>query len=223
MRPDEPTLRYALRLDPADADWTEDSLLETAYKRNPRLKEMRAEVVQAIALYQLARKSNVPDYSWGIGASVGPAGPAVTPSFGVTLPIWRDKIAAEIAQGQAGVGSAQARLSAEEIDLAVRFAETAYAWRETNRAVDLYGMQLLPKARSALDAARGGYVGGLSSFADLLDAEKSLLEYHVSYAEAVGQREMVLAEMSLVILGRWPENVEKMLPEQPSGPPGDRK
>ena len=142
--------------------------------------------------------------------------PAVMPSFGTTLPVWRDKIAAEIAGAHSGVSAAKARLSSEELDLVVRFAETAYAWREASRNVELYDNQLIPKARASVDAARGGYVSGMSGFMDVLDAERTLLEYHMSEAEAAGQREMTLAEMSLVILGRWPENVQPVLPENPS-------
>jgi len=59
-------------------------------------------------------------------------------------------------------------------------------------------------------------VAGTSGFIDLLDTERTLLEYHMNRAEAAGQRELVLAEMSLVILGRWPENVQPLLPETPS-------
>ncbi len=147
------------------------------------------------------------------------AGERSSPSLGITLPIWRDKIAAEIARGGGNLAAAKARLSAEELDLAVRFAETAYAWREANRNADLYGKQLLPKARAALEAARAGYVAGAANFADLLEAERTLLEYHMNYAEAAGQREMVLAEMSLVILGRWPRTCPACCPTPPE-PPG---
>ena len=210
--------KLVLRLEPTPPNFTEQSLLETAFARNPRLKEMRAEVLQALALFQLARKNTVPDYSFGVGVRGGGMSPvAVMPSVGITLPIWRDKIAAEIAKGQGGLNATKARLSAEELDLTVRFAETAYAWRETDRAVALYGERLLPKATDALAAARAGYEAGVSSFVDLQDAERMLLEYHLSHAEAVGQREMILAEMSLIILGRWPENVAAVLPEPVPG------
>jgi outer membrane protein, heavy metal efflux system len=213
LEPRQSLPQFALRLEPTPPDFTERSLLETAFARNPRLKEMRAEVLQALALFQLARKNTVPDYSFGVGATGGMSPVAVTPSVGITLPIWRDKIAAEVAASQGGLSAAQARLSAEELDLAVRFAETAYAWRESNRAASLYGERLLPKAIDALAAARAGYAAGASSFVDLQDAERMLLEFHLNHAEAIGQREMVLAEMSLIILGRWPENVTAVLPE----------
>jgi outer membrane protein TolC len=224
--PEQPLPAFALRLEPLPADFTEQSLLETAFARNPRLGEMRSEVQQAMALFQLARKNTVPDYSFGLGVSGGMSPVAVSPSFGITLPIWRDKIAAEIAASQGRLSAAKARLSAEELDLAVRFAETAYAWREADRAVNLYSRRLLPKAREALDASRAGYAAGVVNlgFLDLQDAARTLLEYHLNQAEAVGQREMVLAEMSLIILGRWPQDVAALLPEQPAArkSPGEK-
>ena len=224
--PEQPLPKFALRLEPLPADFTEQSLLETAFARNPRLGEMRSEVQQAMALFQLARKNTVPDYSFGLGVSGGMAPVAVSPSFGITLPIWRDKIAAEIAASQGRLSAAKARLCAEELDLAVRFAETAYAWREADRAVNLYSRRLLPKAREALDASRAGYAAGVVNlgFLDLQDAARTLLEYHLNQAEAVGQREMVLAEMSLIILGRWPQDVAALLPEQPAArkSPGEK-
>jgi outer membrane protein TolC len=216
LSPGQPLPKITPQLDPASAGLTEDMLLETAYQRNPRLKAMRGEVQQAVALFQLSEKSTVPDYSWGIGVSGPPV--MVSPSFGITLPVWRDKIAAEIARGSTGVGAAQARLSAEELDLAVRFAETAYAWREADRNCTLYGTQLVPKAQGALDSARAGYAGGLTGFADLLMAEGQLHQYHMDYATAQGQRELALAEMSLAILGRWPQGVGPLLPENPESP-----
>ena len=78
----------------------------------------------------------------------------------------------------------------------------------------LYNTTLLAKATASLDSARADYVGALSGFAEILDAERTLLEYHVAHAEAVGQREMVLAEMSLVILGRWPAEAPPLVTEQ---------
>jgi outer membrane protein TolC len=216
-----PLPTFAPRLTAEPADFTEQSLLETAFAHNPGLKAMRGEVVQAMALYQLAQKNTVPDYSFGIGLTALTTPVPVSPSFGVTLPIWRDKIAAEVAGGRSGLAAAEARLSAEQLDLAVRFAEAAYAWREADRMVALHGVQLLPKAKAALESARAGYAGGVTNFSDLLDAQREVLEHHMLHAEALGQRELVLAEMSLVILARWPENVTAVLAEPPADSAGD--
>lgn len=217
MRPDETLPDFAVRLEPTPADFTEQSLLETAFERNPRLKRMRAEVAQAMSLYHLAQKANVPDYSFGVGANLEASPVPLMPSFGVTLPIWRDRIRAEISQGRAGVEAAEAKLSAEELELAIQFAETAFSWRESDRNVRLYDDRLIPKAQAALDSARAGYTGGITGFLDLLEAEKTLLDYQLNLAAAEGRRELVLAEMSLIILGRWPEGAPSLLePQQPS-------
>jgi len=214
--PKEAMPELAFRLDDNQQEFTEQSLLDVAYARNPRLKEMRSEVQQAIALYQLAQKSTVPDYSFGLGVNVKASPAPLMPMAGITLPMWRDKIAAEIARDRAGVQAAKAKLSKEELDLAVRFAETAFTWREADRNVKLYGKRLIPKAEASVDCARAGYVVGISGFLDLLEAEKTLLDYRLDHAEAAGRREIALAEMSLMILGRWPENVAAILP--PSAP-----
>ncbi|MBI5116899.1 TolC family protein [Candidatus Poribacteria bacterium] len=217
IRPETSLPAFALKLEPTPPDFTEESLQEIAFARNPRLKEMRAEVLQAVALYHLAEKSKVPDFAFGLEADVKGSPVPFMPSFGITLPIWRDKIAAEIARGSAGIGSAKANLTAEELDIAVMFAETAYGWREADRNAKLYGDRLIPKARASLDSARAGYTSGVTGFIDVLDTERMLLEYYMNNAMAMGEREIMLAEMSLVILGRWPQGVEELLgPQQPS-------
>jgi outer membrane protein TolC len=220
LGPEAPLADPAPRLEPGTGELTEGALLEAAFERNPRLKQMRSEVQRAQALYGLARKGNVPDFSWGLETDVKAVRWPIMPSLGVTLPVWRRRIAAEIARESAGVGAARARLSAEELDLAVRFAETTFAWREANRSVALYGGQLLPKAKAARDSARAGYAAGLSSFLDLLEAERTLLDDRIEYAVAQGRREIALAETSLMILGLWPEDVQQILPPQgaPTGP-----
>ena len=68
----------------------------------------------------------------------------------MTLPIWRDKIAAEIAQAKANELAAKSRLKAAQIDLAVNFAEKSFAYRETSRNLALIENELIPKARQSL-------------------------------------------------------------------------
>jgi outer membrane protein TolC len=216
LQPDQALPDLSVKLEPTPADLTEESLLAIAFERNPRLKEVRGEVMQAVALFGLARKSTVPDFSFGVSTDVKASPEPWMPMAGVTLPIWRDKIAAEIAQGRAGVGAARARLSAEELDLAVRFAETAFNWREADRNAKLYGDALLPKGQGSLESARAGYAAGNASFLDVLEAERDLLDIHENEAVAVGQREIALSELSLMVLGVWPEGVPGVLAPQPA-------
>jgi outer membrane protein TolC len=200
---------------------TSDKLFATALARNPRLKAMEAEVRRADASIRLAFKSRVPDFSLGIEADVKASPVFVTPQIGITLPIWRDKIAAQIAGAQAGKRAAEARLSSEQITLAVEFAEKTYMFRESSRTLELLTQRLLPKARQSLEVAQSGYVSGKVDFLNLLDAERMLLGFQLSEVEARVQRELALTELSLLILGTPPAGAPVLPPN--SIPAKERK
>jgi outer membrane protein TolC len=122
----------------------------------------------------------------------------------MSLPIWRDKIAAQIAEAQANKRSVEARLSAEQIVLAVGFAEKSYLYREATRNLALLNEQLLPKARQSLEVARSGYLAGQIDFFNLTDSERTLLGFELDRVEASAQREITLAELSLIVQGMSP-------------------
>jgi len=195
------------RFESTSLDLTADKLFETALAQNNRLKAMEADVRAAEASITLARKSRLPDFTLGLMVDVKssptlyrfPGGPGT-----VSLPIWRDKIAAQIAEAQANKRSAQAQLSSEQIALAVDFAEKSFLYREATRSLTLLDEQLVPKAHQSLEVARSGYVAGQSDFFNLSDAERTLLGFKLDRVEATAQREVVLAEMSLIIQGMTP-------------------
>lgn len=193
-------------------DLTSDQLFATALARNPRLKAMEAEVRRADASIRLAYKARVPDFSVGVEADVKASPIFVTPQLGVTLPIWRDKIATQIAEAQAGKRASEARLSAEQIALAVEFAEKSFMFREATRNLELLTERLLLKARQSLEVAQSGYVSGKVDFLNLLDAERTLLGFQLSEVETRVQRELALAELSLLILGVPPAGAPVLPP-----------
>jgi outer membrane protein TolC len=193
-------------------DLSFDQLFASALARNPRLKAMEAEVRRADASLRLAYKARVPDFNVGVEVDAKASPVFVTPQLGVTLPIWRDKIAAEIAGAQAGQRAAQARLSAEQIALAVEFAEKSFMFRESSRNLALLQERLLPKARQSVEVARAAYVSGQLDFLNLIDAQRTLLGFQLSEVEARTQRELALAELSLLILGRPPTGAPVLNP-----------
>jgi outer membrane protein TolC len=188
-------------------DMTSDLLFATALAQNQRLRALEAEVRAAEASIILARKGRLPDFSLGFMVDVKmnptlyrlPGGPGT-----VSLPIWRDKIAAQIAEAQANKHSAEARLSAEQIALAVDFAEKSFLYREASRNLVLLREQLLPKANQSLEVAQSGYLSGQLDFLNVTDAERTLLDFKLNQVEASTQREVVLAELSLIIQGMSP-------------------
>ena len=95
-QPDPPTpAHFEMSRENPDAD----ELLRVAFERNPQLKAMEADVRAAEAGIAVAYKERVPDFNAGLIADVN-APPFYWPQAGMTLPIWRDKLAAEVAQAK---------------------------------------------------------------------------------------------------------------------------
>ncbi len=203
---EQPNPPQPARFEATTLDLTPEQILDTAFARNPQLKAMEAEVRQAQASLDLSRKSKLPDLTIGSSVDVKSSPWLYWPQATVTLPVWRDKTAAQIAAAQAGKRAAQARLTAGQINLTVEFAEKSYAYREVNRSLDLLREQLIPKAQRSLEIARSADLSGKSDFFNLLDAERSLLEFRLAEIDARTQRELVLSELSLLIAGVPPAN-----------------
>jgi cobalt-zinc-cadmium efflux system outer membrane protein len=210
-QPDPPV---PARFEATTLDLPAEQILDIAFARNPELKALEAEVRRAQASLDLAYKARVPDFSLGLMADVKTAPVLYRPQASVTLPIWRDKIAAEIAAAQAGKRAAQARLTAEQIQLTVDFAEKSFDYRETTRNLALLRGQLVPKAQRSLEIARSAYLSGKTEFFNLIDAERTLLEFRLSEIEARTRRELTLSELSLLIAGVPPANAP-LLPAEP--------
>ena len=207
MKPQEPPPPVPARFESTPLALAADQLLDTALTRNHRLEALAAEVCAAEAALILAQKGRLPDFSLGFMADARTA-PTLYRFPGspgsVSLPIWRDKIAAQLAEAQANKRSAQARLSAEQIALAVAVAERCYHYREATRALALLHEQLLPKARRSLEVARAAYLAGQIDFLNLTDAQRALLAFELDQVAAAAQRETALAELSLIAQGMSP-------------------
>lgn len=201
-----------IAFEPASQPPTADEILARAATHNPQLGQMEAEVRRAEGMLDLARLSRVPDFSVGVMADVKASPVMWRPTASMTLPIWRDKIAAMIAAAQAEKQAAEARLTAEQIGVAAELASMLYMYRESARNVELYGTTLLPKARQSLDAARSGYAVGRATFLDVIDAQRQLLVFDLSLIEARTQQELTLTSISLLITGTPPQNAP-LLPD----------
>ena len=208
---DQPAPPLPVRFEATTLDLSLEQILDIAFARNPQLKAMEAEVRQAQASLELSRKSKLPDVTIGSSVDVKANPGLYWPQATVTLPVWRDKTAAQIAAAQAGKRAAQARLTAGQISLTVEFAEKSYAYREVNRNLDLLREQLIPKAQQSLEIARSAYLSGKTDFFNLLEAERSLLEFRLSEIDARTQRELTLSELSLLIAGVPPANAPLFL------------
>jgi cobalt-zinc-cadmium efflux system outer membrane protein len=190
--------------EPSIGELGDEELFSAVLTRNPGLRAMVADVRRAESRLALARKSSVPDFSLGVEVDLDANPTMVRPSAGMTLPIWRDKIAAEIAGAEASKRASEARLTSEEVQLAADLAATLFMYREAVRNDALLSDKLVPKASQSLEVARAGYANGRAGFLDVIDAQRSLLEFELAGIDARTQRELALASLSLTIVGIEP-------------------
>jgi outer membrane protein TolC len=122
----------------------------------------------------------------------------------VSIPLWRDKLAAVVAEAQANKRAGEARLTDRQIALVVEVAERAFVYRQTTRNLSLLQRVLLPKQRQSLEAARSAYLAAQVDFLNLAEAEQTLLRFNLDEVEARTQRELSLAELSLIMQGMPP-------------------
>ncbi len=195
---------------PAQAEFSPITLddqqrLAAALKQNPQLKALEADIRAADASIRVAQKDQLPDFSAGGRVDVN-ANPILwNPQISMTLPIWRDKLAAELAAAHAGKRAAEARLSAGQIRLVVDFAEQTYLIRAANRKLDLLRERLLPRARQSLEVARAAYQSGQVDFLNVIDAEQTLLNFQLDEIAAQIQREVARAQLVLLVAGVPPD------------------
>ena len=208
------------KFEPTVMDISSDKLYAIAMERNPQLKSMEAEVRAADEGISLAQKSRLPDFTIGIEADVKAAPVLWRPRFDITLPIWLDKIAAEIDAAQAKKQASSARFTSEQIQLAVEFADKSYMYREASRNLKLLSGGLIAKAKLSLEVAQAAYSSGKTDFINLIEAERTYLEFQLAEVEARLQCELALSELSLII-GEKPEKAP--IPNKPVKEGADTK
>ena len=175
--------------------------LEAALQRNPGLRAMQADIRRADVELAMTRKAKIPDFTAGLEADLKMAPILFRPQAGMTLPVWRERIASDISAAESAKKSAEAKLAAERIALAAEFAEKRFMVREAERNLELLSKQLIPLTERALEAAKSGYAAGTGDFLMLLDTQRTLLGFRLRQEDARLQRELSLAALALVLGG----------------------
>lgn len=120
-------------------------------------------------------------------------------SLSMNLPIWHDKYAAGEREAHARKLIAASDRRQREHDLGARAKRALYEYRDSERKISLYRDTLIPKAKESIESTETAFRAGESSFLDLVDAERSLLEFELSYERALANRSSRLAELDKLV------------------------
>ena len=190
----------------ADSD---DSILLLLPQANPELKRMAHEIEQQRHTIALAKKDYYPSITLGVdyidtaesrmrGLSRSGRDP-IAAVFSINLPIWYPKYNARVREAKARHRSAAKAKVELENNLASRTTMVLYRLRDAERKIGLYRDALLPKAHQALKVTETSFRHETATFLDLVDAQRTLLDFQLSYERALADHAQRMAELEMLI------------------------
>ena len=207
-QPDAP-LPWPKTIKNQEVSVTDMELLVWLEQTNPQVRALSFEVDRRKHEIELAKKEYFPDLTLGLdyidtANSTGGRRPSddgkdpIIGSVSMNLPIWRDRIAAGVREARHRHLAAirQKTQTTNSLNTALKLA--AYRFRDANRKISLYRDTLLPKAKESLEATDASFRTGKASFTDLIDAERILLEFALSYERALADKAQRLAELEML-------------------------
>jgi outer membrane protein TolC len=178
---------------------TADELWQRAQTVNPELGKMRAMVEMTVAGVEVARKAGRPGFTLGAMADLKADPLMVRPTATLTLPIWREKIAATIAAAEARREAAIARVDAEQLNLAAELAQMLYMVRESDRMLGYIDGTALPNIERSYATLEAGAQSGMTNAAMIPETRLMALDMRHERVETLRQRETAVVDLSLMI------------------------
>lgn len=130
------------------------------------------------------------------GNSPGDAGKDVWMlHLSMNLPIWHEKYAAGVREARARHLAALSDRAGRQNALVMRAQQVLYEYRNAEWRIDLYRDTLVPKAKQSLRATEAAFRTGSARFLDLIDAERSLLDFELTSERELANRAQRLAEL----------------------------
>jgi cobalt-zinc-cadmium efflux system outer membrane protein len=181
-----------------------ERLVNILRQKNPELAKMGFEAMAAKSRIEVAKKNFYPDIGVGVEwtqfdkSGMNSGRDAVALMFRMNLPLWRDSYTAGERQAQAKAASIEQEKIETENTLLARAAQVYYEYNDSIRKIRLYRDTLIPKGEELLQASETAYKGGTIDFLSLIDSQRMLLEYHLSYERALADSRQRMAELEML-------------------------
>ena len=169
-------------LEPSQPGADYEKLRARALVSNPGLRAYSLKTSQAERRLSLSKAEYLPDFMLLYRkrtASGSEMNNTYDVSLGLTVPLWFSKQKAMVKGAKKGNGPCEYRAARNELASDLREADIKA--RSSMRLVDLYRGSVIPQAEEALKIAQSGYQAEKTDFMDLLDAQRTLLDFRMDY------------------------------------------
>ena len=206
----------------------ENELAGRLTELNPELKAMAARIEAAVYGEDLARRDGWPRPMLGAGwmAMRGMDGRADETDIGlmagISLPIWRSRIRAGRREAEALTQAAIHEQDARTRRARANLSMAVFQFRDAERRLRLFQESLIPSAEQALEVIRHAYAEGGAGFTDLIDAQRTLLEFQLLTERAAADREIAIGDIGFgVVTSNVPtsDTADRSDPPDPSDRP----
>ena len=153
----------------------------------------------AVAGVDVARQTGRPNFAVGAMVDLKANPLMVRPTAVISLPLWREKIAATIAAAEARRDAAAARVSVEQLTLAAELAQMLYMVREADRMLGYINGTALPNFERSYATLEVGVQSGMTSAAMIAETRLMALDLRHERLELLRQRETAAVDLALLV------------------------
>lgn len=195
----------SLQAVPALPERADEAWLQAALARNPGLGAAQREIERETHAVALARKEYYPDIRLGLeygrnsgarmAAMDGGGADMLVGMISVNVPIRQRRYDAAVTEAEARLQAAGRDARTRELALEAELKAALFDYREGARKLQLYGGTLVPRARHALEATEAAYRAGSVGFIELIDSQRTLLEFELARERAAADQATAAARV----------------------------
>ncbi|MEN8126996.1 MAG: TolC family protein [Planctomycetota bacterium] len=210
----ESPLGWPQRIEAPLAAVDETAVTRLIAERNPEIAALQKDIAAARGRIRLAQKRYAPDITLGVDwiqtdearadGVWGSGRDPVVAMVSFNIPLWGGSYKAGTRQAQASMRLARQRKEQLQLDLSARAAEVLYQIAETRRKAALYENTLIPKGKEMVEVSESSYRAGGVDFLNLIDAQRKLLTFEVTYQRILTDHLQALAVLEILTGGAIP-------------------
>lgn len=181
-----------------------DQLVQLAIERKPDLHSQLFEIQKNRNATQLAELSHQSDYSVGLNwimtsdngiSPVANGRDALMLTFGMNLPVYRDRIDANIRESQVKTLAQVKKYERLKDETAESVTDLFIKFNTTSQNLKLFKNDIIPKQKMTLDQSLKNYEVGETDYLQMIDNWRKLLQFQIMIQRYEADQKKIIASL----------------------------